>query len=219
MLDLKECAVIIGMTAAIFAQGVCAQAQTRERITDDVFRLHIIANSDSDEDQKLKLKVRDAVLEAGAEIFDGSTSAAQAAQLAEENMELLVSAAEKAVLDNGYAYDVCAEVGEVYFDERAYGSAVLPEGEYTALCVRIGKAQGKNWWCVMFPPLCLPAVTNTDEVLAQAGSDGVLTSSELDMIKDPESYQVRFYFADRLKELAEYLEKAAADHDVQGNGI
>ena len=206
MKNLKECAVLIGMTVAVFAQGVCANAQTREQISSDVFRLHIIANSDSEEDQALKIKVRDAVLEAGSDIFGGSSDSRQAAAKAEENLDLLRETAVSTIRDNGFDYNVHCEVAKVHFDERAYGSAVLPEGEYTSLQIRIGEAEGKNWWCVMFPPLCLPAVTNTDEVLAEAERDGVLTKEELDIISDPESYQVRFYLADKLKELLEYIE-------------
>ncbi|MBQ8825477.1 MAG: stage II sporulation protein R [Oscillospiraceae bacterium] len=206
MKKIKECAALIGMAAAIFAQGVCVNAQTREEISSDVFRLHIIANSDSREDQALKIKVRDAVLEAGESIFGGSADADEAAEKTEENLGLLREKALQTIRENGFDYDAECEVAKVMFDERAYGSAVLPEGEYMALRIKIGDAEGKNWWCVMFPPLCLPAVTNTDEVLADAEKDGVLTKEELDIISDPESYQVRFYFADKFKELMEYIE-------------
>ena len=207
MKKIKECAALIGMAAAIFAQGVCINAQTREDISSDVFRLHIIANSDSAEDQELKIKVRDAVLTAGDGIFSGSSDADEAAVKAKRNLEFLRETALQTIRENGFDYDAECEVAEVVFDERSYGSAVLPAGEYTALQIKIGEAEGKNWWCVMFPPLCLPAVTNTDEVLADAEKDGVLTKEELDIISNPESYQVRFYFADKFKELMEYIEK------------
>ena len=205
--SVMECAVLFGMAAAVFAQSICVDAMAREDISNDVFRLHIIANSDSEEDQALKIKVRDAVLEAGEDIFSGSGNACEAAAMAEENMDILKAAAENAIYENGCDYPVDCEVSQVWFDERVYGSAVLPEGEYTALRVKIGKAEGKNWWCVMFPPLCLPAVTNTDEVLVQAEKDGALTSRELDIISDPSKYEVRFYFADRIKELIAYIEE------------
>lgn len=208
--NIGEFAMLAGMVITLFAHGVCVNAQTRTQVSEDVFRLHVIANSDSDVDQALKIKVRDAVLEAGGGIFGGSENADDAAEAAELNLEVFNAAARKVLRENGCEHSVECEVADVWFDERAYGSAVLPEGEYKALRVKIGRAEGRNWWCVMFPPLCLPAVTNTDEVLAEAESDGVLTSAELDMIKDPDSYEVRFYFIDKINELAEYLESRSS---------
>ncbi len=200
-----EAALLIGMLISVFAEGVCAFAESRREVTDDVFRLHIMANSDSEEDQQLKLKVRNAVLEAGGDIFAGNMNAAEAASAATENLDFLRKTAEKVIADNGYDYSVACEITEMAFDERTYGSATLPAGDYTALRIVIGKGEGKNWWCVMFPPLCLPAVTNTDEVLAEAEKDGVLTAEEIRLIRDPSNYEVRFYFAELWEKLVDYV--------------
>ncbi len=202
---IGEAAALIGIIAAIFAQGVCAGAEGTERITQDIFRLHILANSDSEADQQLKLKVRDAVLEAGSGIFDGNSSAEQAAAAAEENLDFFRRTALEVIAESGYDYDVECEVAEVGFDERVYGSAAIPAGNYTALRIKIGAAEGKNWWCVMFPPLCLPAVTNTDEVLLQAEADGVLTAEEIGIIRNPQRYEVKFYFAEIFRKLSDFI--------------
>ncbi len=203
-----QAALLIGFITAVFCEGICAFAESRRGITEDVFRLHVIANSDSDEDQALKLRVRNAVLEASADIFGGAVSAADAKQLSEENLQLFEAAAAAEITASGYDYPVRCEVGTVHFDRRVYGSAELPEGDYSALRVIIGEGEGRNWWCVMFPALCLPAVTNTDEVLSLAAENGVISTEELELMQDPENYEVKFYFAEVIKKLCEKLNKA-----------
>ena len=200
-----QAALLIGFITAVFCEGICAFAESRRGITEDVFRLHVIANSDSDEDQALKLRVRNAVLEASADIFGGAVSADDAKQLSEENLQLFEAAAAAEIAASGYDYPVRCEVGTVHFDRRVYGSAELPEGDYSALRVIIGDGEGKNWWCVMFPALCLPAVTNTDEVLSLAAENGVISTEELELMQDPENYEVKFYFAEVIKKLCEKL--------------
>ena len=203
-----QAALLIGFITAVFCEGICAFAESRRGITEDVFRLHVIANSDSDEDQALKLRVRNAVLEASADIFGGAVSADDAKHLSEENIQLFEAAAAAEIAASGYDYPVRCEVGTVHFDRRVYGSAELPEGDYSALRVIIGEGEGKNWWCVMFPALCLPAVTNTDEVLSLAAENVVISTEELELMQDPENYEVKFYFAEVIKKLCEKLNKA-----------
>ncbi|MCD7731509.1 MAG: stage II sporulation protein R [Oscillospiraceae bacterium] len=198
---VAEAAMLIGMLMAVFAEGVCAFAESREDIANDVFRLHILANSDSDEDQALKLKVRNAILEESGEIFGSAVSGAEAAAIAKENLDKFTEIAKEVIAENNCNYSVKCEVADVYFDERTYGTATLPEGEYRALRIIIGEGDGHNWWCVMFPTLCLPAVTNTDEVLENALNDGSLTAEEIELIKNPENYEVRFYFLDLFSRL------------------
>lgn len=203
-----QAALLIGFITAVFCEGICAFAESRHNITEDVFRLHVIANSDSDEDQALKLRVRNAVLEASADIFGGAVSADDAKRLSEENLQLFEAVAASEIAASGYDYPVRCEVGTVHFDKRVYGSAELPEGDYSALRVIIGEGEGKNWWCVMFPALCLPAVTNTDEVLSLAAENGAISAEELELMQDPENYEVKFYFAEVIKKLYEKLNKA-----------
>lgn len=203
-----QVALLIGIVFSVFCEGICAFAESRNGITEDVFRLHVIANSDSDEDQALKLSVRNAVLEASSDIFGGAVSAADAKQLSEENLAKFEAAAAAEIAASGYDYPVYCEVGVVHFDKRIYGSAELPEGDYSALRVIIGEGKGKNWWCVMFPALCLPAVTNTDEVLALAAEDGAITEEELELMQNPENYEVRFYFAELWKKICSRMKNA-----------
>lgn len=203
-----QAALLIGIVVSVFCEGICAFAESKKCITEDVFRLHVIANSDSDEDQALKLRIRNAVLESGADIFGDANSAAEAKKLSEENLRLFEAAAAAEIAAAGYDYPVSCEVGTVHFDKRIYGSAELPEGDYSALRVIIGEGKGKNWWCVMFPALCLPAVTNTDEVLSLAAENGVITAEELELIQDPENYEVKFYFAELWEKLRSRMKKA-----------
>lgn len=196
-----EIALLAGFLFSVFAEELCAYAESKDELTQDVFRLHVIANSDSDEDQTLKIRVRDAVLEAGGDIFSGADSAEVAKRLAEDNIELFETAARECIASEGYDYTVHCEVEKTHFDKRVYGTAELPEGDYCALRVIIGDGGGKNWWCVMFPTLCLPAVTNTDEMLLQAQKDGIITTEELELMQNPENYEIRFYFAELFQKL------------------
>lgn len=130
-------------------------------ISNSVFRLHIIANSDSVFDQELKLSVRDRILKDAGYLFENSTSAQDAAQIAKENLSSICEIALSEVEENGFDYKVTAKVDKFAFPTKTYQDISLPAGKYTALRIEIGEAKGKNWWCVMFPPLCL-----TDGVLA-----------------------------------------------------
>lgn len=206
-----ELALLLGMAAAVFCAGFCGFAKDYNDITDTVFRLHILANSDSDPDQQLKLKVRDAVLENCSYIFEDAGSAEEAAAAAIEHMEEIQHIAEQTIRENGSDYPVKCQVTETEFDKRIYtgtagsasGSITMPAGKYLALRITIGSAGGKNWWCVMFPPLCLPAVTNADEMLEECG--GIFTAEEIDMLRNPENYECRFYFLELYKKLRDKI--------------
>ena len=119
-----------------------------------VFRLHVIANSDSSEDQSLKLKVRDNLLEYMNSISSECKTKTEAIKLAEENIDIFKQIAQKTVIENGYNYPINISIGNFYFPTKFYGDISLPSGYYDALKVEIGEAKGKNWWCVMFPSLC-----------------------------------------------------------------
>lgn len=217
---IAETAVLTGLMVSLFAQGAVQCAGAREQVKGDVFRLHIIANSDSDEDVKLKLKVRDAILEASEDIFSGAVTAEQAERSAAAQLDKFRDTALRAVRENGFDYDIECEIADVYFDERTYGSVTLPEGEYTALRIKIGEAAGHNWWCVMFPQLCLPGVTDTEEVLQAAYDDGAITDEELKILSDPSDYEVRFYFAELFDKIYRYfktgnmhIKRLSVNHD------
>lgn len=129
-------------------------------IADGVFRLHVIANSDSFEDQNLKYKVRDALLDYMNSICSDVSSKEDAMNIASEHLEDFKAIAENVIYENNYTYPVSVEIGKYDFPTKNYGDVSIPAGIYDALRVKIGKASGKNWWCVMFPPLCFVDVSS-----------------------------------------------------------
>lgn len=177
--------VIFALTFCFILMLVPFEGQCRE-ISDKVFRVHILANSDSEADQKLKLLVRDALVNAGEEILKDVDSKEEAERLIEKNIPKLKSIAENVVFQNGYDYPIDLEITNMYFDTRHYGNITMPGGFYDALRVKIGKAEGKNWWCVMFPSLCIYSVSKT-ETLEENLSDG-----EYKIISSENEYQYRF---------------------------
>ena len=177
--------VIFALTFCFILMLVPFEGQCRE-ISDKVFRVHILANSDSEADQKLKLRVRDALVNAGEEILKDVDSKEEAERLIKKNIPKLKSIAENVVFQNGYDYPVDLEITNMYFDTRHYGNITMPGGFYDALRVKIGKAEGKNWWCVMFPSLCIYSVSKT-ETLEENLSEG-----EYKIISSENEYQYRF---------------------------
>ena len=126
----------------------------------NVFRLHVIANSDSEDDQKLKLKVRDNVIKYMNTLCSKTTSKEEAIEIANAHLNEFKKIALNTIKENGYNYGVDISIDNVFFPTKTYGDISLPEGYYDALRIKIGKAEGKNWWCVMFPPLCFVDVTS-----------------------------------------------------------
>ncbi len=169
-----------------------------DEIRNKVLRMHVIANSDEEYDQELKLKVRDAVLREGRELFDGSLTADDAEEKIVPNIDRLENVALKTIRDEGYNYKVKIYVANEFFKTRVYDNSVtLPAGEYTAVKVVIGEGKGKNWWCVMFPPMCLPAVNN------DTGIHDVLNSDELNIVNNGQRYSFKF----KILEICEDLYK------------
>ena len=134
-----------------------------ENIYKSIIRLHVIANSDSESDQTVKLAVRDALLEKADEIFDGSTYD-EAVIIAKNSLAALERTANGVLAANGFDYCGSVTLETEDFPTRDYGDVEIPCGKYLSLCVRLGAAGGKNWWCVMFPPMCNGAATSLDAV-------------------------------------------------------
>ena len=126
-----------------------------------VFRLHVIANSDSAEDQAVKLKVRDAIIEQMGEM-DGAADREQAEAYTKEHLQELVERANQVLRKNGFSYTATAEIGSFDFPDKTYGGICFPAGTYRALRIHLGQSVGQNWWCVLFPPLCLLEPTQTE---------------------------------------------------------
>lgn len=156
--------------------GICAYSYActvSSGIEDSVFRLHVLANSDSEEDQNLKYMVRDKLIEYMNTLCKDVSSKEKAIEIAKEHEADFKNIAVQTILDNGYPYDVTVEIGNFEFPTKTYGDIAFPSGYYDALRVKIGNASGKNWWCVMFPPLCFVNV-----------SSGIVPDESKDLIKD-----------------------------------
>ena len=136
----------------------------------DVLRVHILANSDSAVDQNLKLCVRDRVIGEFSDLYDGCPGKAEAVALTKAHLDEIEAVAEDEVWRQGFSYPVHAEVCEMYFDTRRYDGFTMPAGQYEALRLTIGAGEGKNWWCVMYPALCVGAAS--DESLRTSLSGG-----------------------------------------------
>lgn len=146
---------------------------------EDLIRLHVLANSDSGADQQLKLKVRDAIIDYLAPYFEHTTTKDAAEQIVFEHKDQLIDIAKQVLTLNGADYPVDIQLGMFDFPIKSYGSLVLPAGRYEAVRVLIGQAEGKNWWCVLFPPLCFVDITNATAIPAK----GLTNSSEQQDVK------------------------------------
>ncbi len=181
-----EASVLIAVILAC-SLNMVSFAKQCDSIRNKMLRMHVIANSDSEKDQELKLKVRDAVLLAGKEVFDGSITADEAQEKIIPHISYLEQVAKKVIIENGFDYDVNITVQKEFFDTRVYDNSVtLPAGYYTAVKVIIGEGEGKNWWCVMFPPMCLPTVSS------KGSTEDVLNSQENEIVTNSGKYKVRF---------------------------
>ena len=129
-------------------------------ISSSVFRLHVIANSDSKEDQDLKYKVRDELISYMNNVSSNFSTKEEVINYSISHLDELEEVAENTIIKNGYNYNVNVEIGNFEFPTKTYGDISLPSGYYDALRVKIGNASGQNWWCVMFPPLCFVDVTS-----------------------------------------------------------
>lgn len=189
----------ISLLIALIICGVLninAFSQQCDNIREKMLRMHVIANSDSEEDQNLKLKVRDAVLTAGKEVFDGSITSIDAKAKIEPHIEYLENVALNTIQNEGFDYDVNITIDNEYFNTRTYDNKVtLPAGNYNAIKVIIGEGKGQNWWCVMFPPMCLPSA------VAECEISDVLTDDETEIVTETQKYKFRFKIVEFFEEI------------------
>ncbi|MGG7059934.1 stage II sporulation protein R [Clostridium tertium] len=165
-----------------------------EDIVNEIIRFHVIANSNSDEDQSLKLKVRDKVIEFVSSNLRDAKSLDEARQFLIDNKSDIESIAKAVVNENGYSYNVTSTLSRENFPDKVYGDVVFPQGEYEAYRILIGEAKGENWWCVMFPPLCF--VDGTKEVVDSKAVINTLESNK-ESNKDsdrPTENKIKFKF-------------------------
>lgn len=196
---LSVVAVAISLYMAFSCTYFTASAQT---VKDDVVRLHILANSDSETDQGVKLKIRDALLQTNASILSNDVTKENAKEYFEKSKDILLKTAEETLKENGFDYEVKITLQEEYFNTRTYGNLTFPAGQYTALKVVLGEGEGKNWWCVMFPPLCVPAA---DGIETNENTADYLTQSGEKIVNGGEKYIVKFKLLEIYEELCNKL--------------
>lgn len=165
-----------------------------EDLSNSVFRLHVIANSDSDEDQNLKYLVRDELIHYMNNLCQNISSKEEAIQIANEHINDFYAIAKETIAKNGFHYDVNISIGNFAFPTKYYGDISLPAGFYDALKVEIGEAKGQNWWCVMFPALCFVDVSTgvVPEESKQELQDTLLTEEYNLISSQSEEYRLKF---------------------------
>ena len=178
--------VLALFVACLVCTALWAEA-TQVRLASQVIRLHVLANSDSEEDQALKLEVRDRVLETTSDLLAGETEPQAAAILLNQHLEDIAQTAAQEISAQEHDDRVEVRLEQTWFPTRQYQGISLPAGNYLALRVLIGAAEGHNWWCVVFPNLCLPAVSE------RALEASTLTPGQISLLQEEEtSYVFRF---------------------------
>lgn len=181
--------IYITICAISYAQTISTD------ISNSVFRLHVIANSDSKEDQDLKYKVRDSLLKYMNSICSNCSSKQEAINIVEEHKDNFKEIALQTIKENNYSYNVNINIGNFEFPTKTYGDISLPAGYYDALRVEIGEAKGKNWWCVMFPPLCFVDVSSG--IVPEESKDLIennVSEEEFALISENSSNDIQFKF-------------------------
>ena len=174
-----------------------------EAVRENVLRLHILANSDSEEDQALKLRVRDAILRETAESFARSGSREETGRLARALLPKIEETARATLEAAGCTDAVRAGLVHMYFDTREYDGTILPAGYYDAVRIELGRAEGRNWWCVVFPTLCVPASSEGFQETAEAS--GLSSQLAGTLTREEGEYEIRFQFLDWLGQVKNWL--------------
>lgn len=187
--------VLFLLTLFIFVSAISYVNAVSEDIANSVFRLHVIANSDSSEDQNLKLKVRDELLNYMNKLAKNCSSKEEVKNIAIEHQNDFAEITQKVINDNGFNYKVKVKIGLSDFPTKYYGDISLPAGTYDSLKVEIGEAKGQNWWCVMFPPLCFVDVSSG--VVPEDSKQEIkesLNNEEYDLISKTDNTEISFKF-------------------------
>ncbi len=200
MFKIIKIALILALAGAMLYFGTVIS--DKKQLRDSVLRLHVIANSDSQADQEVKLKVRDAVLEEVNGHLDSAMTKQQAREVLEGKLKELEEVANMVLRQEGMTDIATVTLGREEYPTREYDTFTLPAGVYDSLIVSIGEAKGQNWWCVVFPSLCLPAVgSDAADVAAGAGFSDSLSGA----ITGREGYQVRFFLLDWLGKIENFF--------------
>ena len=197
-----KCVVLCAcISVFMWAGGVLAD---RQKLNDQLIRLHVVANSDTQEDQQIKLQVRDAVVVSLTDAMSSLCDIDQARDYLRENLPKIEKTANDCLQSLGVDHRAVVSLQDELFDTRRYDTFTLPAGVYEALRITIGQGQGKNWWCVVFPTLCVPATTEGfADIAAGAGFSDALTRT----LEGKRGYEIRFYLLDVLGNMQGYFVK------------
>lgn len=186
------------VTGMVFQESQAAvQTRQQERLAQEVLRFHVLANSDCEPDQELKLEVRDQVLAFLESKMPQTENVEQTREWMRRHIDEIEELGRKTVREEGYDYPVSAAVTTCWFPDKTYGDVTFPQGNYEALRIEIGAAKGQNWWCVLYPGLCF-----TDTVNAVVPEEGkqklreVLTEEEYEQVTAAEDFKIKWFFAD-----------------------
>lgn len=198
---VKICFVFAVMLAGVITASVCQKTEAAEQtalqihLAQEVLRFHVLANSDSDEDQKLKLQVRDAVLGYMKENMPEEESAEAVKDWVRGHIDMIEDVSRRVIAEQGADYEVSAAVTTCWFPDKSYGDIIFPAGNYEALRIEIGEAAGHNWWCVLYPGLCFMDTVNA--VVPDEGKEqlkNVLTEEEYSRITADTDFKIRWFF-------------------------
>jgi stage II sporulation protein R len=186
----------VGLVLTILVSLIPFSAQC-ENISNELFRLHILANSDSEQDQELKLKVRNKILDYTENLYSNCNTKEETIAVTQANLSNILRVAEKEVHRLGYSYKVSGEITNMYFNTRTYGKYTIPSGSYDALRITIGQGKGHNWWCVMYPSFCIGESTDID--------NSSLTKDDKSLITDDNQYQIKFQIVEWYEKLLDWF--------------
>ena len=195
---MKKICVLAGILISLVVTGIVVEAkksQMQEDLAKEVFRFHVLANSDSAEDQELKMQVKEAVIAYMQEEIPESDSVETTREWAKGHLSAIVNLAEAVIREEGYAYEVMAEVTTCDFPDKTYGDITFPSGEYEALRIEIGEANGQNWWCVLYPNLCF--IDAVHAVVPEKGKKDlakVLDEDTYEMVTATRRFKIGWFF-------------------------
>ena len=195
---MKKICVLAGILISLVVTGIVVNAKKslmQEDLAKEVFRFHVLANSDSEEDQELKMQVKEAVIAYMQEEIPESDSVETTKEWAKGHLSAIANLAEAVIREEGYAYEVMAEVTTCDFPDKTYGDITFPAGTYEALRIEIGEAKGQNWWCVLYPNLCF--IDSVNAVVPEKGKKDlkkVLEEDTYEMVTATSRFKIGWFF-------------------------
>ncbi len=205
MYEKKKLCVVFAIVFAMLLTGIIAEkkgmfveakmASVQKRMAKEVFRFHVLANSDSEVDQELKMKVKGEIIAYMKEDLPQSDGVEMTKAWARKHTDEIEAIAAEVIAESGYEYPVRAEVTTCYFPEKTYGDVIFPKGDYEALRIEIGKGKGRNWWCVLYPNLCF--IDSVNAVVPEEGKEElkeVLDEEEYEMVTAGTKFKIKWFF-------------------------